>query len=52
MKDFFRALVYNSFDKIKKGGSTMEHHTYMTVGTCSKQIDFDYEDGIIHNVVF
>ncbi len=30
----------------------MEHHTYMTVGTCSKQIDFDYEDGIIHNVVF
>ena len=30
----------------------MKHYTYMTAGTCSKQIDFDMEDGILHNVVF
>ena len=28
------------------------HKTYKTNGTCSKQIDFDIEDGKIHNVVF
>ena len=27
-------------------------HTYMTKGTCAKQIDFELEDGVIHNVVF
>ena len=30
----------------------MKHYTYMTAGTCAKQIDFDMEDGILHNVVF
>ena len=28
------------------------HHTYMTQGTCSTQIDFDIEDNKIKNVVF
>ena len=28
------------------------HKTYMTQGTCSKQIDFDIEDGKIYNVSF
>ena len=28
------------------------HKTYKTSGTCSTQIDFDVEDGVIHNVVF
>lgn len=28
------------------------HKTYKTSGTCSTQIDFDIEDGKIHNVVF
>lgn len=28
------------------------HKTYKTSGTCSTQIDFDIEDGIIHNVAF
>jgi len=28
------------------------HKTYKTSGTCSTQIDFDVEDGKIHNVVF
>lgn len=27
-------------------------HTYKTKGTCSSQITFDLEDGIIKNVVF
>jgi len=26
------------------------HHTYKTSGTCSRQIDFDLEDGIVKNV--
>lgn len=30
----------------------MAHYTYKTKGTCSSQIDFDLEDGIVHNVVF
>ncbi|MBE5906218.1 MAG: TIGR03905 family TSCPD domain-containing protein [Lachnospiraceae bacterium] len=30
----------------------MEHFTYTTSGTCSRQIDFDMEDGVLHNVVF
>ena len=28
------------------------HYTYKTSGTCSSKIDFDIEDGILHNVVF
>jgi len=28
------------------------HHTYRTRGTCSQQIDFDLNDGIISNVSF
>ena len=28
------------------------HHTYMTKGTCSVQIDFDIEDKKIKNVAF
>lgn len=28
------------------------HKTYMTQGTCSKQIDFDIENGKIYNVSF
>lgn len=27
-------------------------HTYTTWGTCSRQIDFEIEDGVIKNVVF
>lgn len=30
----------------------MKHFTYKTAGTCSKFIDFDMEDGILHNVKF
>ena len=31
----------------------MEHKTYLTKGTCSKQIDFDYDEkGLIHNLKF
>lgn len=31
----------------------MEHKTYMTQGTCSKQIDFDYdENGLMYNLKF
>lgn len=30
----------------------MEHYTYTTEGVCSRQIDFDVENGIIHNVTF
>ncbi len=28
------------------------HYTYRTRGTCSTAIDFDCEDGIVHNVRF
>lgn len=28
------------------------HYTYNTRGTCSKVIDFDVENGVIHNVKF
>lgn len=28
------------------------HHHYDTFGTCSVAIDFDVEDGRLHNVVF
>ena len=28
------------------------HKTYKTKGTCSVQIDFDVEDGKIHNLAF
>ena len=28
------------------------HKTYKTVGTCSKEINFDIEDNKIHNVSF
>lgn len=28
------------------------HHTYKTKGTCSSAIDFDIEDGKVHNVRF
>ena len=30
----------------------MQHYTYKTKGTCSKQIDFDIEDNKIHNLKF
>lgn len=30
----------------------MEHFTYTTEGVCSRQIDFDVENGIVHNVSF
>ena len=30
----------------------MEHVTYSPSGVCSKQIDFDIEDGKIRNLVF
>lgn len=29
-----------------------KHVTYKTSGVCSQQIDFDIENGIVHNVVF
>lgn len=28
------------------------HYTYRTKGTCSSKIEFDLEDGVIHNVFF
>lgn len=28
------------------------HYTYNTNGTCSSKIDFDIEDGKLHNIVF
>lgn len=28
------------------------HHVYKTHGTCATRIEFDLEDGRIHNVVF
>ena len=28
------------------------HHTFSPQGVCSMQIDFDIEDGKLHNVVF
>ncbi len=30
----------------------MKHFTFTPSGVCAKQIDFDYEDGIIYNVKF
>ncbi len=27
-------------------------HTFTTKGTCSRQIDFELDNGVIHNVVF
>ena len=28
------------------------HYTYKTYGTCSSRIDFDIENGRLHNIVF
>ncbi|MBO4878685.1 MAG: TIGR03905 family TSCPD domain-containing protein [Clostridia bacterium] len=28
------------------------HYTYRTSGTCSQLIDFDIEDGKLHNIVY
>ena len=28
------------------------HYAYRTAGVCSSRIDFDIEDGVLHNVVF
>lgn len=28
------------------------HHTFLTQGTCSHTIEFDIDDGLLHNVVF
>jgi uncharacterized protein (TIGR03905 family) len=28
------------------------HHQFKTHGTCSTKINFDIEDGLLHNVVF
>lgn len=30
----------------------MTHHNYMTKGTCSRMIEFDLEDGKLHNISF
>lgn len=30
----------------------MKHYAYKTAGTCSKMIEFDIDNGILHNVVF
>ena len=30
----------------------MAHQTFMTRGTCARSIDFDIEDGKLHNVSF
>ena len=30
----------------------MEHYSYKTQDVCSRQIDFDVENGIVHNVSF
>lgn len=30
----------------------MAHHTYATRGTCARTIDFDIEDGKLHNIEF
>ena len=30
----------------------MAHHTYATRGTCARAIDFDIEDGKLHNIRF
>ncbi len=30
----------------------MKHYTYIPEGVCSVQIDFDVEDGVIHNVKY
>ena len=30
----------------------MAHYTYFPKGVCSRQIDYDLEDGKIHNLVF
>jgi uncharacterized protein (TIGR03905 family) len=30
----------------------MKHYSYDTFGTCSARIEFDIEDGRVHNVVF
>ena len=30
----------------------MSHYTYFPKGVCSRQIDYDLEDGKIHNLVF
>lgn len=35
-----------------KGDKKMKHYTYMPKGVCSVQIDFDLEDGKLHNVSF
>ncbi len=30
----------------------MKHHTYTPSGVCSRQIDFDYENGRIYNLKY
>ena len=30
----------------------MAHYSYIPVGVCSQQIDFDIEDGKLHNISF
>jgi uncharacterized protein (TIGR03905 family) len=41
------------FILIKKGKvNMMEKKTYITSGTCSRKIEFDYEDGKIYNLRF
>lgn len=30
----------------------MQHFTYIPTGTCSRRIEFDIEDGKVHNVNF
>ena len=43
-------ICYNRYEKHRKD-KTM-HYTYKTSGTCSTMIDFDIEDGKLHNIVF
>lgn len=47
-------ICYNEPNKLGLTEKTEEtmHYTYKTHGTCSTQIDFDIEDGKLHNIVF
>ena len=35
-----------------KGSIFMEHYTYRLSGVCARQVDFDLEDGKVHNLSF
>ena len=42
---------FETYMVIEKGEKVM-HHTYRPNDVCSTRIDFDLEDGKVHNVVF